>query len=96
MDVAKVDRDVVYVASVSAECCKPLFKMFHLCFRRMFASVLIWMLHMFHICCKSIFQMFQSYITAGVFMLQVISVYLKVAYIAMAIHVCCKCMFQIF
>ena len=31
MDVAKVDRDVAYVASVSEACCKRLFKMFHLC-----------------------------------------------------------------
>jgi hypothetical protein len=30
VDVAKIDRDVVYVASVSEACCKHLFKMFHL------------------------------------------------------------------
>jgi hypothetical protein len=29
-DVAKVDRDVAYVASVSKTCCKRLFKMFYL------------------------------------------------------------------
>jgi hypothetical protein len=30
MNVANVDRDVAYVASVLDECCKCLFKMFHL------------------------------------------------------------------
>jgi hypothetical protein len=30
MDVAKVDRNVAYIASVSDVCCKRLFKMFHL------------------------------------------------------------------
>jgi hypothetical protein len=38
----------------------------------------------------------QFYIAASVFMLQVVSIYLEVAYIAMAIHVCCKYMFQMF
>jgi hypothetical protein len=69
MDVAKVDRDVTHVASVSEACCKCLFKMFHL-FQTYVASVLIWMLYMFsHICCKSIFQMFQlfySYVAVSV------------------------------
>jgi hypothetical protein len=39
VDIAKVDRDVAYVASVSEAYYKCLFKMFHLFFRRMFASV---------------------------------------------------------
>jgi hypothetical protein len=30
LDVAKLDRDVLYVASVSEACCKSLFKIFHL------------------------------------------------------------------
>jgi hypothetical protein len=38
MNVAKVDWDVVYVASVSEACCKRLFKMFHL-FQMYVASV---------------------------------------------------------
>jgi hypothetical protein len=38
VDVAKVDRDVVYVASASDACCKRLFKMFHLFFRCMFCK----------------------------------------------------------
>jgi hypothetical protein len=46
-DVAKVDRDIAYVASVSQACCKHLFKMFHL-FQTYVASVSIWMLYMFH------------------------------------------------
>ena len=42
--------------------------------------------------------MFQSYVAANVFILQVVSVYLEVevAYVTMAIHVCYKCMFQMF
>ena len=39
VDIAKVDQDVANVASVSEACCKRLFKMFHLFFRRMFANV---------------------------------------------------------
>ena len=38
MDVAKVDRDVAYVASVSEACCKSLFKMFHLFQTKRFLS----------------------------------------------------------
>ena len=42
--------------------------------------------------------MFQSYVAASVFILQVVSVYpeVEVAYVTMAIHVCCNCMFQMF
>jgi uncharacterized membrane protein YgcG len=39
MDVAKVDRDVAYVTSVSEVCCKSLFKVFYL-FKMYVASVL--------------------------------------------------------
>jgi hypothetical protein len=53
MDIAKVDRDVAYVASVSEVCasvseicCKRLFKMFCM-FQTYIASVFISMLHMF-------------------------------------------------
>jgi hypothetical protein len=35
MDIAKVDRDVAYVAMVVHVCCKFMFSMFHLFFRRM-------------------------------------------------------------
>jgi hypothetical protein len=35
VDVAKVDRDAAYVAMVVHICCKQLFQMFHLFFRRM-------------------------------------------------------------
>jgi hypothetical protein len=48
MDIAKVDRDVAYVARVVHVCCKHLFPMFHLFFQMYVASVFIWMLHMFH------------------------------------------------
>jgi hypothetical protein len=49
MNVAKIDRDVAYVAMVVHVCCKRLFLMFHLCFRTYVASVFIWMLYMFYI-----------------------------------------------
>jgi hypothetical protein len=49
VDVAKVDRDVAYVAMDVHVCCKLLFPMFHLFFfRRMLQVSFIWMLHMFH------------------------------------------------
>jgi hypothetical protein len=47
-DVAKVDRDIAYVAIVAHICCKGMFLMFHLCFQTYIANVFIWMLHMFH------------------------------------------------
>jgi len=43
MDVTKVDRDAAYVASVSEACYKCLLKMFYLFFRRMFASVFLFL-----------------------------------------------------
>ena len=101
MDVAKVDWDVAYVVSVSNECCKHLSKMFHL-FQTYVASVLIWMLHIFMF---QMFHLFLSYVVVSVFMLQVVSVLLYVAYVALSMHVlqvyvpnfsavldvCCKC-----
>ena len=47
-NVAKVDRDVTYVAMVVNVCCKLLFPMFHLLFQTYVARVFIWILHMFH------------------------------------------------
>jgi hypothetical protein len=40
MDVAKVDRDVAYVAMVVHLCCKHLLPMFHLFFRCMLQEYL--------------------------------------------------------
>jgi energy-converting hydrogenase Eha subunit C len=72
MVVAKVYRDVAYVASVSEECCKHLFKMFHL-FQTFVASIFyLDIAHVSHIRCKSMFEMFemfQSYVVISVFML---------------------------
>jgi hypothetical protein len=48
MNVAKVDRDVAYVAIVVHICCKLLFPTFLLFFHTYVASVFIWILHMFH------------------------------------------------
>jgi hypothetical protein len=76
-NVVNVDRDVTYVASVSYECCKRLFKIFHL-FQTYVERVLIWMFYIFHTyaareCFQSIIY-FLSYIATSVFMLQVTSV----------------------
>jgi hypothetical protein len=48
MNVARVDRDVAYVAMVIHVCCKLLFPMFLLFFHTYVASVFIWMLHVFY------------------------------------------------
>jgi hypothetical protein len=48
VDVAKLDRDVAYVAMVVHVCCNLLFLIFDLFFQTYVASVFIWMLHMFH------------------------------------------------
>jgi hypothetical protein len=44
-DVAKVDMNVTYVTMAIHECCKYLFRMFHL-LQTYVASAFIWMLHM--------------------------------------------------
>jgi hypothetical protein len=48
MDVTKVDRNVAYVAMVVHVCFKLLFHCFIYFFQMYVASVLIWILHMFH------------------------------------------------
>jgi hypothetical protein len=58
MDVVKVDRDVArvaYVASVSDECCKRLFKMFHLFQTYVCKHFDLDVVYVSHICCKSMF-----------------------------------------
>ena len=52
MDVAKVDRDVVYVAMVVHICCKRLFPMFYLFFQTYIASVYLDVVYASHICYK--------------------------------------------
>ena len=47
-DVAKIDRNVTYVAMVVHVCCKHLSQMFYLFFQTYVASVFISMLHMFY------------------------------------------------
>jgi hypothetical protein len=44
-DVAKVDRDIAYVAMVIHVCCKRLSLMFYLFFHIYVANVFLWMLH---------------------------------------------------
>jgi hypothetical protein len=61
-------------------------------FRRMLQPFFIWMLHhVSHICCNSVFQLFQSYVAASGFMLQV-----AILDVSCVSRICCKCMFQIF
>jgi hypothetical protein len=73
-DIAKVDRDVTYVAMVVHICCKHLF-VFRLFFQTYVASVFIRILHMFqHICCKCfiwMLRMFQMF-HLSFFMFQVL------------------------
>jgi hypothetical protein len=77
MDIAKLDRDVAYVVSISEPCCKHLFKMFHL-FQTYVASVFdVDVAHISHTYCKSMFKiflLFHSYAAISVFMLQVASI----------------------
>jgi hypothetical protein len=69
MNVAKVDRDVAYVAMVVYVCCKRLFPMFHLFFQTYVTGMFIWMLHMLHIyvanvlsgCCVRVCNGFQVF-----------------------------------
>ena len=80
MDVAKVDRDVPYVASALEACCKcfrDILRAFvqnvssvsDVCCMRFYLDVA----YVSHLCCKSMFEMFQlyhSYVAISVFMLQ--------------------------
>jgi hypothetical protein len=52
MDVAKVDRDVAYVAMVVHVCCKGLLPMFHQCFSSACCKcVYLDIAYVSHICC---------------------------------------------
>jgi hypothetical protein len=86
MDVAKIDRDVAYVASVSDKCCKRLFEIFHLFQTYVCKRFDLDVTYVSHIRCKSMFEMFHPYAAGSVFMLQVVSVYLEVTYVAMVIY----------
>ena len=55
MDIAKVDRNVAYVAMVVHVCCMLLFSMFNLFFQTYVANVFIWILHMFQTYVASVF-----------------------------------------
>jgi hypothetical protein len=71
MDVAKLDWEAAYVASVLKVCCKRLFKML-ICFKRIlqvFYLDVAYVTVAIHICCKRMFQifhLFQSYVAASV------------------------------
>ena len=52
IDVAKIDRDVAYVAMVVHVYCKPLFLMFHLFFRHILQVCLSDVAYVSYICCK--------------------------------------------
>jgi hypothetical protein len=58
MDVAKVDRDVAYVAMVIHVCCKGLLLMFHLCFPDVCCKcVYPYVAYVSHICCICFIEM---------------------------------------
>jgi hypothetical protein len=52
MDVAKVDRDVAYVAMVVHACCMRLFSMFHLFLDVCYKYVYLDVAYVSHVCCK--------------------------------------------
>jgi hypothetical protein len=92
MDVAKVDRNVAHVASISDECCKrfnlDVAYALHICCKSMFQ-----MFHLFHfLCCSKCFHvasiLFGCCICCGGYtrMLQV-----YVPNIIAILDVCCKC-----
>jgi hypothetical protein len=92
VNVAKVDQDVAYVASVSEACCKRLFKIFHL-----FSDVCLGAFFYLDVAYVSLMlqeyvpmvSLFQSYVAVSVFMWQVASV----------LSGCCICfmhMFQVY
>jgi hypothetical protein len=94
MDVAKLDRDVAHVCNG--------------CTRMLQASILnvssafldirckcayLEVAYVSHICCKSMFEIFQSYVAMGVFMLQLAIVFIWMLYMfhRYVASVCFKC-----
>jgi hypothetical protein len=55
VDIAKVDRDLAYVAMVVHICCKLLFSMFQLFLQTYLPSVFVWMFNMFYTYVASVF-----------------------------------------
>ena len=109
-DVVKLDRDVAYVAMVIHVYCKLLFSMFHLFVQTYFASVFIWMLHMFHTyvasilsgCCvyfamiSSVFSRFSSVSNACFKCFICFQTYVTCVLSGCGKWLCCKCMFWMF
>ena len=94
MNVTQVDRDVAYAGMVLHVCCKRLFLMFYLFFRRMLQECLfgccICFAMVFNRFCKCFRCMFQVFYT------DVAKVDQDVAYVAMVVHVCCRRLFLMF
>jgi hypothetical protein len=90
MDIGKVDRDVAHIAIAIHVCCKRLFKVYHLFFRRItyVVSVLFGCCICFHTNVASVCSKCFIHFTC---MLQVF--YLDVTYVS---HRCCTHLFQIF
>jgi uncharacterized membrane protein len=97
-DVAKVDRDVAYVAMVVQVCCKHLSPMFHLFFQMYVASAFILMFKVFYLdivyVCNSFSIIFASildacfkYFMCLFFMLQVL--HLDISKVVRLLHMGC-------
>jgi hypothetical protein len=64
MDVIKVDCDVGYVSMAIHTCCKSLFQMFHLFFRRTLQAFYLDIAYVSRICCKCFIWMLHMLATA--------------------------------
>jgi hypothetical protein len=61
IDVAKVDRDVAYIAMAIYVYCEPLFQMFYFFFGRMLQVFYLDVVYISHICCKCFRHMFHVF-----------------------------------
>ena len=62
MDVANVDRDVAYVATVVDVCCKGLLPLFHLCFPAACCKfIYLDVAYVSHICCECFIWMLRMF-----------------------------------
>jgi hypothetical protein len=61
MDVAKVDRNIAYVAMVAHVCCKRLFPMFHLFSYICCKCVYLDVAYISHICCEYFIWMLRMF-----------------------------------
>jgi hypothetical protein len=89
VDVAKVDRDVAYVAMAIHVYCERLFQMFHLFFQTYVANMFyLDVTYVSHICCKCFIWMSHMLCNGFSSVSSVLDIF---QVFHLSLDVCCKC-----